>query len=73
METSEIKLHKWLQKKNFSDGDSEEFVALLKSLNNEHLATKEDLAKTKSQLLWDMFAFWLAQIGVFLGFAYKIF
>lgn len=53
-------------------------------MQSQNLTTKEDLANikvellgkinnTKMQLLWAMFVFWLAQVGVFLGFAYKIF
>ena len=34
---------------------------------------KAAIAKTETTLTWRIFMFWLAQIGVFIAFAYKVF
>lgn len=34
---------------------------------------KAAIARTETTLTWRIFMFWLAQIGVFIAFAYKIF
>ena len=80
METAEIRFYKLLKKNNFSDEDAGEFIALHKEMQLEDLASKTDIADIKSELrkmeatlTWRIFMFWLAQIGVFLAFAYKIF
>jgi len=73
MESVEIDFYELLKKYNFSEEDAKKFVQLQKELHQETLATKADLANLKSALTWRMFLFWLTQIGVFLGFAYKLF
>ncbi|MGB3588616.1 MAG: hypothetical protein WBA23_18860 [Tunicatimonas sp.] len=80
METTEIRFYKLLKKYNFSDEDAGEFIGLQKEMQLQNLATKEDIAKleiqiekSKASILWTVVIFWLAQVGVFLGFAYKMF
>lgn len=79
-ETTEISFYNLLKKYNFSEEDASKFVALQKQMHTEHLATKSDIArleveiaKSRSSILWAVALFWLAQVGVFLGFAYKLF
>lgn len=80
METAEIRFYKLLKKNNFSEEDAGEFIALHKEMQLDDLASKVDvadlkaaIAKTETTLTWRIFMFWLAQIGVFIAFAYKIF
>ena len=56
------------------------FITLYKEMQLEDLSSKTDIAdlkaelgKVESTLTWRIFMFWLAQIGVFLAFAYRIF
>lgn len=58
-------------KKTMSDEDANE-AEIVKTVERkiEHLATKEDLANTKTDIIKWMFVFWVAQLGAMFGFLY---
>ena len=71
---SDIQLFNTLKKK-LGEQEAEQFVSLVKSEMKEelqtkaqHLATKEDLAKTESKLILWAFVFWATQLAAIFAF-----
>lgn len=67
--SSSIQLYKLLRLK-LGEQETEELISFVKqeveetvSYKTEHLATKEDLAKTKSEMILWAFVFWATQLA----------
>lgn len=71
---SDIQLFNTLKKK-LGEQEAEQLVTFVKSeietelqSQTQHLATKEDLAKTESKLILGAFVFWATQLGAIFAF-----
>ncbi len=71
---SDIQLFNTLKKK-LGEEEAEQLVKFVKSeiktelqTESQHLATKEDLAKTETKLILWAFAFWATQLGAIFAF-----